>query len=83
MKQVKIYTSPGCAYCMLAKQLFTSLEVPFEEKNLAADPAAAEALSEEYNWRTVPMIFIGDEFVGGYDDVAAMQQRGELESKFT
>lgn len=66
---------------MLAKQLFTSLKVPFEEKNLAADPAEAEALSEKYNWNTVPMIFIGDEFVGGYDDVSAMHHRGELEAK--
>ncbi len=66
---------------MLAKQLFTSLKVPFEEKNLAADAAEAEALSEKYNWRTVPMIFIGDEFVGGYDDVVALHQRGELVAK--
>lgn len=68
---------------MLAKQLFTSLKVPFEEKNLAADPAEAEVLSEKYNWRTVPMIFIGDEFVGGYDDIADLHQRGELTAKLS
>jgi len=81
MKAVKIFTSPGCGYCALAKQLFSSLGVLYEEKDLSADSAEAEALSQKYNWRTVPMIFIGDEFVGGYDDVSALHRNGNLLAK--
>ena len=81
MKTVTIYTSPICAYCARAKQLFQSLHVPFEEKNLSADPDLAESLSTKYNWRTVPMIFIGEEFIGGYDDLSKLHTAGELLKK--
>ncbi len=81
MKPVTIYSTPTCPYCIRAKQLFTSLNVAFTDVDLSADPALAEELNNKHNWRTVPMIFIGDEFVGGYDDVIALQARGELMSK--
>lgn len=78
MKNVVIYSSPSCPYCIRAKQLFSAMNVPFKDIDLSADPKLAETLSEKYHWKTVPMIFIGETFVGGYDDLAALQQRGEL-----
>jgi len=61
--------------------MFGSLNIPFEDIDLSADPDLADSLSEKFHWRTVPMIFIGDEFIGGYDDVAALHERGELLKK--
>ncbi len=81
MKPVTIYSTPTCPYCINAKKLFTNLNVPFTDVDLSANPTLAEELSNKHNWRTVPMIFIGDEFVGGFDDVAALQERGELMGK--
>lgn len=81
MQKITIYTTPTCPYCMRAKELFRSLQVPFEEVDVASRPAERERIMNEYKWKTVPAIFIGDEMVGGYDDIAALHAKGELLQK--
>lgn len=78
MANVTIYTTSVCPYCVRAKNLFKSLNVPYTEVNLEGDPALRQALSAKYKWRTVPMIVVGDRFLGGYDDVSELHRRGEL-----
>jgi len=78
MSQVKIYTTSVCPYCIRAKNLFKSLNVPFEEVSLERNPGLRQQLSEQHNWRTVPMIFVGDQFLGGFDDVNALHRAGKL-----
>lgn len=63
---------------MAAKCLFQSLDVPFEEVDISDNDEKREELFTKYNWRTVPAIFIGDEFIGGYDDVSRLHARGEF-----
>lgn len=81
MKQITIYTSPVCGYCSLAKQLFQSLEIPYEEKSVMQHADEVDRLSQEHHWRTVPMILIGEEFIGGYDDVKKLHDEGLLQDK--
>ncbi|MBI2990361.1 MAG: glutaredoxin [Candidatus Magasanikbacteria bacterium] len=81
MKKVIIYSTPTCPYCARAKALLGSLGVAYEEVDLASNPELREQLSEKYHWQSVPMIVIGDEFVGGYDDLAKLQAEAELEKK--
>jgi glutaredoxin 3 len=76
--KVVIYTKNVCPYCVRAKALFTKLKVAFEEINLEHRPDLRRELSERYNWRTVPMILVGDRFLGGYDDVRELHGRGQL-----
>lgn len=78
MADVRIYTTPVCPYCVRAKSLFTRLGVAFEEIDLSRDEALRARLSAEHNWRTVPMIFVGDHFVGGYDDLNELHRAGKL-----
>jgi glutaredoxin 3 len=79
MSQVKIYTTTYCSYCHAAKALFSELGVDFEEIVLDRDPALRAKLSAENGgWRTVPMIFIDGEFVGGFDEARGLNDRGEL-----
>jgi len=78
MKPVKIYTTTYCPYCRRAKDLLTSLSVPFQEINLENNVALREELIQKYNWTTVPMIFIGEEFIGGSDDLHDLYQQGKL-----
>ena len=75
---VTIYRTSFCAYCVMAKRLFDRLHVPYTEVNLDDKDAMREELSQKYNWQTVPMILVGDKFVGGYADVAALERSGEL-----
>ena len=78
MKKVTIYTKPTCPYCVKAKELFASLDVTFEEIDVIDHPDKREEAIAKYNWMTVPMIIVGDEFLGGYDDVALLHEKGEL-----
>ena len=75
---VTIYRTNFCAYCVLAKRLFDRLHVAYTEINLDDKDALRDELSQKHDWQTVPMIFVGDKFVGGYSDVAALERSGEL-----
>lgn len=81
MASVTIYSTPHCPYCMRAKALLSDMGVTFEEKNVPDHADEHRELSEKYNWQTVPMIFIGEEFIGGYDDLAALRDAGTLQAK--
>ena len=68
MKEVKVYSTNYCPYCMKAKQLLKTKNIPFQEIDLTNDPATREKLVKETGHQTVPMIFIGGKLVGGFDD---------------
>jgi len=81
MKKVTIYTAPACPYCIRAKQFFDESNIEYVEKLTQDHEEEHEALMEKYKWRTVPMIFIGEEFIGGYDDMMKLVSEGALEEK--
>ena len=74
-----MYSTRFCPYCIAAKRLLVSKGVDFE--NIAVDgDAQLRSHMQTLTGRTsVPQIFIGDTHVGGYDDMAAMDDRGELD----
>ncbi len=73
---VRVYTRRWCGYCHAARRLLTKLEIDFEEIPLDGEPEIRRSLSEANNhWPTLPMIFIGDHFVGGYTDLALIHRR--------
>ena len=80
MKQVEIYTSPLCGFCHAAKRLLTSKGVTFSEVAIAVEPERrAEMMQRANGGRTVPQIFIGDEHVGGCDELYALERAGKLD----
>ena len=80
MKEVKVYSTNYCPFCMKAKQLLKSKNIPFQEIDLTSQPDLREKISKETSWQTVPMIFIGGKLIGGFDDLNALNQKGELEA---
>jgi glutaredoxin 3 len=80
MKNVTVYTSPSCPYCVQAKALLKSRNVPFEEILIQWDDEAGwEAMKvKSGGMKTVPQIYINDKLVGGYTDLAALDKSGEL-----
>ena len=79
MKSVTIYTTPSCPFCVRAKRLLARKQVPYEEIDVAGDDAARASLTERTGMRTVPQIFIGEQLVGGSDELYALEERGELD----
>ncbi|MGN6489356.1 MAG: glutaredoxin 3 [Devosia sp.] len=79
MKKVEIYTTQWCPYCHAAKSLLQEKGAAFDEVD-ASDPEVRQAMVQRaHGRRTVPQIFIGDTHVGGYDDMAALDRRGQLD----
>jgi glutaredoxin 3 len=80
MADVIIYRTTYCPYCDMAKRLFKSMDVEFEEIDVTHDHDMRLKLVEMTGGRrTVPQIFIKGESVGGYTDVAELKKNGELE----
>jgi glutaredoxin 3 len=80
MAKVLMYCTAVCPYCVRAEQLLQRKGVREIEK-IRVDllPELRVAMMEKTGRRTVPQIFIGDEHVGGYDDLASLDRAGELE----
>lgn len=83
MAKVIIYSSAACSYCVRAKALLDQKNVKYEEIRVDLDPEKREEMIERSGRRTVPQIFIGDKHVGGFDDMWALEQQGELDKLLT
>lgn len=82
MKKIRLYSTNICPFCSAAKQLLKQLKLDFEEINLEDQPELRMQLSRENGgWRTVPMIFLGDEFVGGFQELSGLHRNGTLMEK--
>jgi len=80
MKTVTIYTTMLCPYCFAAKRLLDQKGVAFEEIDVTRDREARQVMTERSNGRyTVPQIFIGDDHVGGCDDLYDLDSSGRLD----
>jgi len=81
MKQVEVYSSPLCGFCHAAKRLLKSKDVSFTEYNIQTNPKLKpEMIERAEGARTVPQIFIGEEHVGGCDELYALEREGKLDS---
>jgi glutaredoxin 3 len=79
--KVEVYTTTFCPYCVRAKSLLKSKGVPFTEIDVTDDAALREKMVELAGGRrTVPEIFINGKIVGGYDDLKALDEAGQLDS---
>ena len=80
MARVRMYATGWCPYCTRAEQLLRAKGVvEIEKLRVDLDPPLKEKMIELTGRRTVPQIFIGETHVGGFDDIAELDRRGELE----
>lgn len=63
----------------MAKNLFGTLGMEYTEKTAdGSDQEEFIKLAEKHSHRTVPMIFIDNEFIGGFDSLSALAKSGAL-----
>ncbi|MBI3542760.1 MAG: glutaredoxin 3 [Deltaproteobacteria bacterium] len=80
MKKITVYTMNYCPYCVAAKKLLQSKGLAFEEVLVAEDDNATwKRLEKETGYKTMPQIFVGEKFVGGYTELAKLDSSGELD----
>ena len=78
MNAVTIYTTQVCPYCVMAKRLLANKGITPVEINVGSNPQLMQDLMQKTGRRTVPQIYIGDQHVGGYDDLVALDRAGGL-----
>lgn len=79
MAQVTMYCTGVCPYCTMAEKLLKRKGVELIEKiRVDLDPPKMAEMMEKTGRRTVPQIYIDDLHVGGFDDLAELDQDGKL-----
>ena len=80
MAEVTIYTRQFCPYCTRAVSLLKSKNVEFNEIDAGMDAQKkAEMVERSGGGRTFPQIFIADQYIGGCDDMMALERSGKLD----
>lgn len=80
MKDVVIYTTNSCPYCIRAKNLLEKKNTNYQELSIDENPELVDEVIKKSGGRTtVPQIFIGDLHVGGCDELYAMESEGKLD----
>lgn len=80
MAPVLMYCTAACPYCIAAERLLVSRGVGAIEKiRVDLQPQRRAEMTERTGRRTVPQIWIGETWVGGFDDLSELHRRGELD----
>jgi glutaredoxin 3 len=74
-----MYSTTVCPYCQMAERLLKARGVEHIEKILIdREPGRREEMMTRTGRRTVPQVFIGQQHVGGFDDLSALDRQGGL-----
>ena len=76
---VTIYTTRFCPYCTRAKQLLNGKGVDYEDIAVDAQPELRQEMMQRSGRHTVPQIWLGEQHIGGCDDLYRLEQAGRLD----
>ena len=77
---IVMYTTNWCPYCERARRLLKSKGVNVEEVDVESAAEKRAEMQARSGRRSVPQIFIGEHHVGGSDDLAALEDAGQLDA---
>lgn len=80
MAEVIMYSKNPCPYCVNAKRLLDEKGVTYKVIDLTDKPDEMQKIKDETGWRTVPIIMINGKLIGGYSDMKALDEAGELDT---
>jgi len=77
--EVTLYTTRFCPYCTRARNLLDAKAVRYREFPVDRDPDLREEMRTRSGRRTVPQIWVGEQHIGGYDDLWRLESQGLLD----
>ncbi|PAJ75848.1 glutaredoxin 3 [Pseudoalteromonas sp. NBT06-2] len=81
MNNVVIYTKAYCPYCVRAKALLNHKNIDFVEFDIGQQPELRNEMIDKANGSyTVPQIFVGEQHIGGCDDMMYLEAQGKLDT---
>ncbi len=75
-----MYSTRICPFCVMARRLLQRKGVRFDEVKVDEDPVRRQEMMQKTGRRTVPQLFIGEQHVGGYEELAALEHAGQLDA---
>ena len=79
MPKITVYTRPFCGYCTRALSLLKAKGAEVNEIEAGFDPGLRQEMIERSGRYTFPQIFIGERYIGGCDELMALDQAGQLD----
>ncbi len=79
MSQVRVYVTQSCPYCRMALNLLDKKGVDVTTLRVDLEPSLQDEMIQSSGRNSVPQIFIGDFYVGGYEELAELDMDGKLE----
>ncbi|TLX58907.1 glutaredoxin 3 [Stutzerimonas nosocomialis] len=79
MSHVVIYTTAWCPYCLRAKSLLDKKGVDYEEIPVDGRSDLRAEMARKAGRTSVPQIWIGEQHIGGCDDLFALDRAGRLD----
>lgn len=78
--KVLMYSSRLCPYCHMAERLLAQKGIQAEKVMVDEDPARRDEMIRRAGRASVPQIFIGETYVGGYRELAGLEHAGQLDA---
>lgn len=78
MAVVTLYSTSICPWCVQAENLLKRVGIAVEKIRVDQSNAQLESMIARSGRRTVPQIFVGDVHIGGFNDLVAYEQSGQL-----
>ena len=78
MSKTTVYTTEPCVYCRQAKALLGQRGIAYDEINLARDADGRAELVQRTGMMTFPQVIIGEELVGGFNELSLADKTGRL-----
>ena len=74
--EVKIYTTPTCPYCKMAKKFLDDNGIKYQQFDITKDAAAREEMKTKYSSWSVPTICVDNDVVIGFDEGQLREKLG-------
>lgn len=70
MRNIVIYSKDNCTFCVQAKKLLDIRDLEYEEIKIGYDISREDFINKFPDVKTVPLIFIDDEKIGGFRELS-------------
>ncbi len=75
-REIKIYTTPNCPYCKMAKKFLADNRIEYQECNIVEDKAAREEMKNKCSSLAVPTICFNGEVLIGFNETELKEKLG-------
>ena len=76
---VVMYSTRFCPFCMRARSLLDGKAIEYADIAVDEQPQLRREMMQRSGRQTVPQIWIGEQHIGGFDDLALLERQGRLD----